>query len=302
MLNDVLDSVKSQHFVNWECIIVDDGSTDQSEKVIQDYIKKDNRYKYLKRTTLPKGASHCRNIGLNQAKGDFCIFLDSDDLLLDFCLASRMRIANSHPDHDFWIFPMLLEHKNGQREPLEIPKRKSYLSDFLSYQIHWQTMCTFWKTEFVKSLSGFDPLLPRLNDPEIHIRAMLRPKVKYLVMNRMLPDSVFRYALEKKDKKEFAQAYLSSLILFIPSVAQMLTESNKFGYKRLLRGYLKDYFINHSFFNRRGVNLKLLLISSSNRVLFPSEFMKMVMTYLFFSKFGPFSNKAKKSIEKSLVE
>ena len=82
IISETLDSVVAQTHENWECIIVDDGSTDNTADVILEYTNRDKRFKYhLRPETLNKGASPCRNYGLKQANGDFIQFLDSDDLL-----------------------------------------------------------------------------------------------------------------------------------------------------------------------------------------------------------------------------
>lgn len=82
LIGETLDSVLEQHYENWECIIVDDGSTDDTRKVLDQYIKKDTRIRYVSRPSgVPKGAAACRNIGIAMSKGEYVQFLDSDDLI-----------------------------------------------------------------------------------------------------------------------------------------------------------------------------------------------------------------------------
>lgn len=82
IVKDALESVSMQTYSNWECIIIDDGSTDFSEKVIKEFIHKDQRFKFIKRPQARiKGAATCRNIGLENATGDYIQFLDSDDFI-----------------------------------------------------------------------------------------------------------------------------------------------------------------------------------------------------------------------------
>lgn len=79
---DALESVRNQTYSNWECIIIDDGSKDESESKIKVFIEKDNRFKFIQRPfNRIKGASTCRNIGLETASGKFIQFLDSDDVI-----------------------------------------------------------------------------------------------------------------------------------------------------------------------------------------------------------------------------
>ena len=86
-----INSIINQSFKHWECIIVDDGSTDKTVAVINKYIKEDTRFSIYKRPTqLPKGANACRNYGFKQSKGNYIQFFDSDDLMLSNCLEARV--------------------------------------------------------------------------------------------------------------------------------------------------------------------------------------------------------------------
>jgi glycosyltransferase involved in cell wall biosynthesis len=77
-LAEALDSVLAQTYTNWECIIVNDGSTDsETEPVAQSYVAKDKRFKYLKQEN--GGVSAARNAGLDICQGEYIRFLDADD-------------------------------------------------------------------------------------------------------------------------------------------------------------------------------------------------------------------------------
>lgn len=82
LIKDTLKSIKNQKYLNWECIVVDDRSTDNSKAIIQDYIKNDERYKLVERPLKkPKGANSCRNYGFELSKGFYIHWFDSDDLM-----------------------------------------------------------------------------------------------------------------------------------------------------------------------------------------------------------------------------
>lgn len=78
-LPDALQSVLNQTYTNWECIIVNDGSPDNSEEVAQQWCKKDARFSYYFQKNV--GVSAARNFGIKIAKGDYIQFLDGDDIL-----------------------------------------------------------------------------------------------------------------------------------------------------------------------------------------------------------------------------
>jgi len=105
---ETLESILAQTYLNWECIVVDDGSTDNSPDIIKNYAKKDARIKLFNRRRSPKGACTCRNEGVNISTGKYVMFLDTDDLLEPFCLAQRVKTMFDNPTLDFAIFPSLL--------------------------------------------------------------------------------------------------------------------------------------------------------------------------------------------------
>ena len=74
--------MKNQTFTNWECIVVDDGGSDNTSRVVQDFSTSNSRFIYLERPkSFPKGASGSRNFGFSNSKGRYVQWLDDDDLL-----------------------------------------------------------------------------------------------------------------------------------------------------------------------------------------------------------------------------
>jgi glycosyltransferase involved in cell wall biosynthesis len=82
LIGETLDSIVAQTYENWECIIVDDGSSDNTDEVVGDYVNKDSRFKYYHRPEehLP-GGNGARNYGFKMSQGDFIQWFDSDDLM-----------------------------------------------------------------------------------------------------------------------------------------------------------------------------------------------------------------------------
>jgi glycosyltransferase involved in cell wall biosynthesis len=92
-LPDALNSVLAQTISDWECIIIDDGSTDDSIKVIKKYTARDKRFRLIK---LPHGGvSIARNAGLDVARGEYIAFLDSDDCFTDYALEMLLHFART---------------------------------------------------------------------------------------------------------------------------------------------------------------------------------------------------------------
>ena len=78
-LRECLDSVLNQTFGDWEAICVNDGSTDHSEMILEEYAPKDARISYSSKAN--GGTSTARNVGMKEAKGEYIVFLDGDDWL-----------------------------------------------------------------------------------------------------------------------------------------------------------------------------------------------------------------------------
>ena len=97
LIGETLDSVLAQTYTNWQCIVVDDGSTDNALNVYNTYKAKDMRFVFMDRhESKPKGANACRNTGLEYATGDYVVFFDSDDLMTPNHLEVKVSAMQIH--------------------------------------------------------------------------------------------------------------------------------------------------------------------------------------------------------------
>ena len=97
-IGETIDSVIAQIYENWELIIVDDCSTDNTEEIVNVYRKKDSRIKYKKLATN-SGAAVARNRGIELADGKYIAFLDSDDLWQPKKLDTQIKFMNNNAYH-----------------------------------------------------------------------------------------------------------------------------------------------------------------------------------------------------------
>lgn len=98
-LRQSIESVLSQSYPYFEFIIVNDGSTDTSESIIQEYVKKDRRITYLKNKTN-LGQSETRNKAIRIAKGEYIAIVDSDDICLQNRFEIQINFLKKNPDSD----------------------------------------------------------------------------------------------------------------------------------------------------------------------------------------------------------
>ena len=76
-LRECLDSIQKQSYLNFECIMVNDGSPDNSSKICEEFVEKDSRFRYFEKEN--GGVSSARNLGIEHSKGEYITFIDSDD-------------------------------------------------------------------------------------------------------------------------------------------------------------------------------------------------------------------------------
>jgi hypothetical protein len=157
----------------------------------------------------------CRNRGLERATAPYVIFLDSDDLLSLHCCGSRLARAQQFPDFDLWVFPMHV-FRDSPDEPLEtwIPRPGDHLRRFLAHRLDWQTMQPLWRRDFVVQLGGFDESFQRLQDPEMHTRALLAgARVK--CFPGVVPDCHYRaYADDSADAPRLSARNIEAALHF----------------------------------------------------------------------------------------
>lgn len=113
-LPQCLDSMLAQTCTDWEAILVDDGSTDASPAICDDYAAKDARFRVMHREN--GGVSAARNAALDAARGEYITFLDSDDLLLPGALAHLHNLCITH-GADMSVGTFLHLNEDGSTQP-----------------------------------------------------------------------------------------------------------------------------------------------------------------------------------------
>lgn len=201
-LTRAVNSVIEQTYSNWECIIVDDRSSDNTYEIACQLVLEDNRLKVLKNDRKIKNASVCRNIGLNYSQGEYIIFLDSDDYLLDHCLSSRINFVRNNIAKNFYVFANgYFENYPGDLERVRFVKKNQEFnfSQFLSGHYIWGIQNVMWNRQTLYKLNGFDEQFERLQDVEIHIRALSNFKDSYATSQ--VVDSLINISISRNNYK-----------------------------------------------------------------------------------------------------
>ncbi len=196
---ETLDSLLAQSYDNWECIIVDDHSTDKSVFIINDFIKTDSRFKLFKRPdNLPKGANSCRNFGFHKSLGKYVNWIDSDDVLHKDCIKNKVLAFTTDIDaviSKTAFFEQKITSITGKEERTKITT--ALLEDFIETQVSWFVGDPMWKRDFLEDKNLFSPNLQKGQDRDFHIRILLsNPRLKvideYLYFYRMHFNTISR--------------------------------------------------------------------------------------------------------------
>lgn len=151
-LKRCVDSIIRQTYSDWELLLVDDGSRDTSSKMCDEYALKDTRIKSFHQRN--QGVSAARNLGLDQARGKWILFVDSDDYLLDNTLHLGPQYSE---DLIVFLFKTLDSqgHLNEWRSvPPVVCSNRNMMVDYLLSNIHYGIFRTPWTKFFKKDLIG----------------------------------------------------------------------------------------------------------------------------------------------------
>lgn len=199
LIVETLQSIVAQSYENWECILVDDGSTDATPQVVQDFIAKDARFIFLNRPdSLEKGPSSCRNYAFEKSSGAYIQFFDSDDIMHPNHLSEKIeKIGNADlvvcklkPFYD--SFDAALYHYSDSND---LVLSGFAFDDFVSGRFEMMMVAPLWKKAYIAS---YMPILTHLNmleDHELYARALFdAPKMvicnHYLIFYRKGHDAL----------------------------------------------------------------------------------------------------------------
>ncbi|REG87719.1 glycosyltransferase family 2 protein [Winogradskyella sediminis] len=182
IIGETLDSIIEQTYPNWECIVVDDGSTDHTDQLLANYCKQDSRIQYHHRPkNRLKGGNTCRNYGYELSKGELINWFDSDDLYLPDALKTISSAFETGTD--VVISPMArfdgeTKHYLGVNTIEKAPLIPAYLVGEVAFYTDGPT----WKRRFLAQQDLlFDEGLPIIQDWDFNLRMLYQnPNITFL--------------------------------------------------------------------------------------------------------------------------
>ena len=194
-IEETLDSLMKQTYKDWECILIDDGSSDQTENIIEKYLNVDGRFNFHKRpSNLTKGPSACRNFGFSLSKGDYIHFMDSDDLYLPNAL--ELYINRLDESHDAVVAPLeFIEDHSKRKLKRSVIVSDNLLEEYFTGKIGFYVSGPIWKKQFLEDKKLFDPDLRNLDDWDFNLRMIYNDPIIFyltepLIQYRIRPDSL----------------------------------------------------------------------------------------------------------------
>lgn len=274
-LNDSINSVLNQTFSDFEFVIVDDGSVDDTESTVRSF--KDERIHYYKISHA--GRSKALNYGLKVCNYDWIAIIDADDIWHPNKLEKQVKLIGS--ERDVIFTNSLFFKRKAIKFSVECPKSKEGLMKILQLHGHMNNSSILYNRNLIKSVGGYDESLSNTEDYELILRIIRKANYKYvdyyLVYSKLRADSISSVSKEKTkgNVQRIYRKYFSNI-----------------GYEKLGDDYINqsqylDFWREYFYGNKK--NARKLWLSNKKLLLKDYKIVfAFIITYLpdsFFEKF-----------------
>lgn len=290
LITQTLDSILEQTYTNWECIIVDDGSTDNTEEIVKTYCAKDTRFQFFKRPMhLPKGPNACRNYGFELSKGEYVNWFDSDDLYLPFAFEKFIKNFN----HEVDTVVSKIEKVDG----VTLKKinenniiSNELLQDYLIGVVTFYVCGPLWKKTFLINQNElFDEKITNLDDWDFNLRMLYQnPKIVF-VNEPLIQYRIHNTSLAHEINKLNYNEILSELNAREKHVK--LLSKSKIIDSNILKNYIKErcnYFFRESMVKKDANRFKYftLLLKQQIKTYDYLGIVKTIFAFIIFRVFN----------------
>lgn len=213
-LPETLDSVLCQTYQDWECVIVDDGSPDNTKEIAIPYCARDSRIKYFHKQN--GGLSSARNYGIEHSIGEYILPLDSDDIIAPTYIEKAVSQLKMHPETK--VVTCILQHFG---EDDEVSEGKPYCyEDFIWRRFLIPCSAMYRRVDFNKTRGYNSNMKYGMEDFDFWLSLIQREDRVY-----QIPEILFYYRvkkqsmnmdLQKKLKESYQQVVLNHLDVFSP--------------------------------------------------------------------------------------
>ena len=186
-LEETLDCLLKQIFQDWECVIVNNGSTDQTLQIAETFSEKDQRFRVISKEH--GGISSGRNLGILSAKGKYIQLLDSDDLITPNKLQNEIEFLSEHHEVDIVYSGARYFYSNDPKRELhiysdtgwtgviEIDRSDQLVLEAILNRNPFVTSAPLYRSSVFKDIGIYDESLQYIEDWDFQIRCALAGKV-----------------------------------------------------------------------------------------------------------------------------
>ncbi|HRE79347.1 MAG TPA: glycosyltransferase family A protein [Flavobacterium sp.] len=237
-----LESIRNQTYQHFECLIIDDGSNDSTEQIVQLFIDSDNRFEFFKRPSdTKKGPNTCRNYGFVKAKGNFIYFFDSDDFLKPHALETYIKGFQTDTDGVLAQVERV-DRETGILQDINTIESNNLIEDYFTYKICYFVCGILWRKSFLDTQNElFDESIGNHDEWDFNLRMIYAQpkiiKIKQALVIYYQHNHSFKNEVRKGNDIEINSAFkarLKHLYLLIK-----LNPNNKIKYTN----HLADFYI-----------------------------------------------------------
>lgn len=255
-LPETLNSVRSQSYTSWECLIINDGSTDETEKIALEWQANDSRIKYFAKKN--GGLSSARNMGLSHAQGDYIQFLDADDAIHPEKFKLQLESINPSSRYAISYCDYFASTEKNLNEPVRkylspIFKTKNYVFELIN---RWEKSlsipchCFLFSTNMVtENTIRFDETIKNHEDWDFWMNLFRqRPMVSFI------PKEL---AIYRVHSSSMSRNYKEMKIGFIKSIKKQRKNFSVFSIEYLL--LTSKYFNVMLRINRQNIIVRFII-------------------------------------------
>lgn len=167
-LREAIDSILAQTFADWELILCDDGSTDDTYAIADEYRRKDPERFVLLQNEKNMGLNHTLNRCLQAARGEYCARMDGDDVSLPDRLEKEAAFLDTHPEYAIVSTPMIFFDESGdwgRCHSIEVPRKE----DFIHHSpVHCHAPCMIRREAYL-DVGGYTEDLRMLRFEDVNL-------------------------------------------------------------------------------------------------------------------------------------
>lgn len=186
VIHRALDSIQRQSYKEWECIVVDDGSTDDTQSVVAKYTEQDPRYKYLL-NNRKKGAQGARNTGILAAQGEWVVLFDSDNKMHRDFLNRTINTINAENVDVCSSWSNVIDEKTEERVgEFKWSGYGNVYNNLLTGNSYFDNSSTIIRRQLLLDMGMLDEDCPAFQEWDTHLR--LSKIAQYFTLQEYLID------------------------------------------------------------------------------------------------------------------